>query len=283
MLLASSIITIRTDSIVLVALLALWWLVDHRTVRTAFTISLAILPWLLIVGAANYVRYDSVFDHGYAGERFTTPLLVGLYGILLSSGKSVFLYSPPLILGFLGWKRFREQLTTRSDALLFLAIFVAQLLVYSKWWDWSSDDAWGVRFMIPAVLLMCIPMVAILERSKHRVLVAAIASAGVSVQLLAVLAGGLDYLLLMRAKKPQRQNLFVSGKIPVDLEDIRFNPRYSQIAGNWILLRHLLHIPPRPVAPEFIEKSGTPLYDTLPPQEWSQAARWDFVWSRLQR
>jgi hypothetical protein len=58
--------------------------------------------------------------------------------------------------------------------------------------------------------------------------VAAVAFAGVSVQLLAVLAGGLDYLLLMRSQKPQRQDLFISARNLIDLEDIRFNPRYSQ-------------------------------------------------------
>jgi hypothetical protein len=174
-------------------------------------------------------------------------------------------------------ERFRERLATRADAVLFLAIFTAELFVYSKWWDWSSDDAWGVRFMIPALVLMCIPAVEILER---RLLVAAVAAAGVSVQVLAVLVGGLDYLILMRSQQPQRQALSVSGRNRVDFEDMRFSPRYSQIAGNWILLRHLLHVPPHPSPPEFIEKNGTPLYDTLPPGAWSEAARWDFVWAR---
>jgi hypothetical protein len=276
MLLAASTITIRPDSVLLVALLALWWLFEQPTLGVAVKLGLAILPSLLIVAAANYARYHSAFDSGYAGEGFTTPLLLGLTGILFSAGKSIFLFSPPLILGFLGWKQFRERLATRADALLFVAVFTAQLLVYSKWWDWSSDDAWGVRFMIPALVLMCIPAVEVLER---RLLVAAVAAAGVSVQVLAVLVGGLDYLLLMSSQQPQRQALFVSGRNRVDLEDIRFNPNYSQIAGNWILLRHLLHVPPHPSPLEFIEKNGTPLYDTLPPRAWSEAARWDFVWA----
>jgi hypothetical protein len=148
--------------------------------------------------------------------------------------------------------------------------------VYSKWWDWSSDDAWGIRFMLPAIVLMCIPAVEVMDR---RLLVAAVAIAGVSVQMLAVLVGGLDYLMLVRAQRPERQALFVSGQNAVDFEDIRFNPRYSQIAGNWILLRHLLHAPPRPSAPELAEKNGTPLYDTLSPSAWAEAAHWDFIWA----
>jgi hypothetical protein len=134
--------------------------------------------------------------------------------------------------------------------------------------------------MIPALVLMCIPAVEVLE---HRRLVAVVAAAGVSVQILAVLVGGLDYLLLIRAYQPERQAVFVSGQNRVDFEDLRFNPRYSQIVGNWILLRHLLHIPPRHSPPELVEKNGTPLYDTLPPGAWSEAARWDFVWARRRK
>jgi hypothetical protein len=276
MLLAASTLTVRSDSIILIALLALWWLLEQPTLGSAVKLGLAILPSLLIYAATNWARYHSVFDRGYTEEPFTTPLVIGLDGILFSAGKSIFLFSPPLILGFLGWKRFHARLATRADALLFLAVFAAQLLLYSKWWDWSSDDAWGVRFMIPALVLMCIPAVEVVER---RLLVAAVAAAGVSVQVLAVSVGGLDYLLLIRAQQPERQALFVSGRNRVDFEDLRFNPRYSQIAGNWILLRHLLHVPPRPGPPELVEKNGTPLYDALPPRAWAEAARWDFVWA----
>jgi hypothetical protein len=276
MLLAASIVTFRTDALTLVALLGLWWLVEQPTLVTAAKLGLAVLPSLLIVAAAHYARYHWVVIIGYAHEGFTTPFLLGLHGILFSSGKSVFLFSPPLILGFLGWKHFRKRLPTRSDALLFLGVFVVDLLKYSKWWDWSGDDAWGVRFMIPAVVLMCIPAVEVLER---HLLVATVAAVGISVQVLAVSVGGLDYLLLIRASQPRRQALYVSGQNRVDYEDIRFNPRYSQIAGSWILLRHLLDIPPHTSPPELAEKNGTPLYDTLPPQAWSQAAHWDFIWA----
>ncbi len=268
MFLAAFTITIRTDAVVLIVLLAAWWLFEHFTVGSAVRIGLAIVPSALLVAAANYARYHSVFDRGYATEGFSTPLVIGLDGILFSAGKSVFLFSPPLVMGFLGWKRFHERSATRTDAILFLAVFVAELIVYSKWWDWSSDDAWGVRFMIPAVVLMCIPAVEVFEK---RLLVVTVATVGLYVQLLAVLVGGLDYLMLIRTDKA------------IDLEDIRFNPRYSQIAGNWIILRHLLHVPPHLQSPGLSEEGITPLYDTLPPRAWSAAACWDFAWARYHR
>ena len=130
-----------------IGLLALWWLFEKPALDTILKLGLAILPSLLVVAAANWARYHSVFDHGYTGERFTTPLLVGLDGILFSGGKSIFLFSPPLILGF---PRMGSDFASGSPRELtrccFWAVFVAELLFYSKWWDWSSDDAWGVRF-----------------------------------------------------------------------------------------------------------------------------------------
>jgi hypothetical protein len=270
-------LAIRSDSIVIVALIILWHLVANRAARAGLEAALALVPSIALVLFANYVRYHSLLDRGYADERFSNPLLLGLYGILLSSGKSIFLFSPPLLLGVWGWNRFARRAATSPDAWLFLGICITQVLLFAKWWDWSSDDAWGVRFLIPGVLLMCIPMVTILDR---RAIVIPIVACGVFVQLLAVTVGGLDYLLLLRAQQAQRNALYVGGSNRVDFEDIRFDPSYSQIAGNWILLRHLLGVPPQPGRPEDATRVGTPLYDSIPPHAWAVAAHWDFVWNR---
>ena len=278
MFLAAFIITIRLDSVILVALLGLWFLFRKPGLRNIVKISVVILPWIALVAWSNYVRYHSIFDRGYANEGFTTPFLIGLEGILFSPGKSVFVFSPPLVLGFLGWSGFWRRSALREDAALFLAIFTTELLIYAKWWDWSSDDAWGIRFMIPAVVLMCIPAVEVVKRRAR--LAFGIAVCGVIVQLIPVLVGGLDYLLLIRNHEARRTALYVSGVNRVDFEDIRFNLRYGQIAGSWILLRHLLHMAPHPSSPDVFANSGTPLYDALPAGAWSEAAHWDFVWTR---
>lgn len=276
MMLAGLTLTIRVDAIVIVGPMALWYLLRNRSILTAVKIALALVPSICLVLFANYIRYHSLFDHGYAGERFSNPFLVGLYGILLSSGKSIFLYSPPLLLGVWGWKQFAHRAETSSDAWLFLGICVAQVLLYAKWWDWSSDDAWGNRFLIPGILLLCIPMVTVLHR---RAFVIPVVAAGVAVQLLAVTVGGLDFLVMLRSLHPQRQALYVGGDDRIDFEDIRFDPNYSQIVGNWILLRYLLHMPPAPGRPEDAAKVGTRLDDAVPPQAWAATARWDFVWN----
>ena len=269
--------TIRSDSAVIIAPMILWYLLANRSVQAGVKIALALAPSICLVLFASYIRYHTLVDHGYAGERFSNPFLVGLYGILFSSGKSIFLFSPPLLLGVWGWKRFAQRAETRSDARLFLGICIAQILLFSKWWDWSSDDSWGVRFVIPGVLLMCIPMVTVLQ---SRAFVIPVVFAGVAIQLLAVTVGGLRFVELLRSSHPQREALYMGGgSNHIDFEDLRFDPNYSQILGNWILVRYLLHIPPGPGKGDDPSRVGTPLRDAIPQQAWTAAAQWDFVWN----
>lgn len=272
---AAFMLTIRPDAVIVLAPIILWYLHRNRTAQAVARVAVALVPSFALMVAANYARYHSIFDKSYAGEHFSNPLLVGLEGIIFSAGKSIFLFSPPLLLGVWGWKRFSRRPGMLPDAWLFLGICVSQILLYAKWWDWSSDDAWGVRFVVPGVILMCIPMVEMV----HRPVLIAVFAAGVSVQLLAVSVGGLQYVLLLRNQPAERQALYVGGLNRVDFEDLRFNPSYSQLAGHWILVRHLLHVPPSPGALHEAEATGTRLYDTLPSAVWAAAAKWDFIWN----
>jgi hypothetical protein len=268
--------TIRPDSPVILVPLILWYLWANRSIQAVIKVALSLTPSIALVFFANYLRYHSILDHGYADQRFSNLFLVGLNGILLSSGKSIFLYSPPLLLGLWGWKQFAGRNDTRSDAWLFMAICGAQVLFYAKYWYWSSDDAWGDRYVLPGVLFLCIPMVTILHR---KALVIPVVAAGVAVQLLAVTVGGLDFLLLLRSSEPQREEVFLGGKNRIDFADVWFNPNYSQIFGNWILLRYLLHVPPAEGTSDDAIEVGTRLYDAIPPRDWNAAAHWDFIWT----
>jgi hypothetical protein len=125
-------------------------------------------------------------------------------------------------------------------------------------------------------MLMCIPMVELLD---YRKIVAATAIAGLAVQLSAVLVGGLDYILIVHKYDLRRQPLYVGGPpTRIDVDDVRFNPRYGQLAGHWLLLRVLLGFPPRPGRPAEVPESGTPLYDALLAAGWPGTVHWDFIW-----
>src|SRR5690606_25485775 len=54
------------------------------------------LPFAAGLLAHNALRFGEPLRFGYASESFTTPLIEGIAGLLLSPGKSAVLYAPPL-------------------------------------------------------------------------------------------------------------------------------------------------------------------------------------------
>ena len=270
-LVASASGLLKVEGFLLVAVVVVWWAWVSRSKAQVALFVAGTLPALLVHVWSAWVRE---WQAGYVGEQFSTPLLVGLHGLLLSGGKSVVLFSPPLLLALAALPRFRRERRQAEDAVLFVAVFLTQLLLYARWWDWSGDDAWGPRFLVPGVMLLCIPIVA---AATWRRAVGFALAAGAAVQLLAVAISPLEYAMLVRRHDMRRTSLFHGGDQRLDFEDVRFNLRYSQLAGHWVLLRYALGVPPRSGSTDAL-RSGMPLHDMLRPDEWRAAARVDLFW-----
>jgi hypothetical protein len=111
-----------------------------------------VLPSLALAGWYNLVRFGTLLASGYGSEafQFTTPLAEGLFGLLLSPGKSVFLYAPSLLLTFPGgfalWRR-----GERTTVLVIAGLFLSHLLLYARWGQWPGGGVWGPRFLLPVV------------------------------------------------------------------------------------------------------------------------------------
>src|SRR4029077_12112834 len=56
----------------------------------------------LALAAYNCARFGSPLDFGYPSGNFSVPLLTGLYAMFLSPGRSLFVYSPVLLLAIPG-------------------------------------------------------------------------------------------------------------------------------------------------------------------------------------
>jgi hypothetical protein len=69
----------------------------------------------------------------------------------------------------------------------------------------------------------------------------------------------------------------------IDIDDLRFNPRYSPLAVNWLMLRILTGHPPLLQKDQKeIERTGTPLYDALMASGWDpRTVECDLFWVRL--
>jgi hypothetical protein len=289
MLIASCAITIRPDSAVAVGLLGLWHTVPSRQWKLLLKMALACAPALAVNLAANWVRWGTWHEAGYAGEPFSEPFLVGLHGLLFSAGKSIFLYSPPLILGAIALVRYARGGRGSRDYWFFASVLGSEILFYSCWWDWSGDDCWAVRFLNPGVMLMSIPCVELLRGVRFPRWPAVVAVAGLAVQSLAVLADPMAADYVVRHFALPRVALYpgkaTGGSNRIDVEDLRFNPRYSPLATNWLMLRILAGAPPAvQTDPREIERTGTPLYDALLAGGWdAKTVECDLFWARLLR
>jgi hypothetical protein len=200
-----------------------------HTIRLAAIRSVAFLAPIGILGAAGLSMLIFVFDlrppvlTSFA-DRFTAwldlPLWIGLYGNLLSPGKSIFLYAPPLILALFGSLLFIPR--HKWWALPFLGIPLLYLLVYSSKGVWYGGSSWGPRYLVPTVPLLMVMAAPILERAIFdngvREMRAAIALgiAGIGVQVIAV-ANHFDwYFSLLRSQiLPQvpESGAFLAGRV----------------------------------------------------------------------
>jgi hypothetical protein len=111
-------------------------------------------------------------------------VLAATWGFLFSPGKSVFLYTPPLVLALLGCVRFwRSQ---RWSALAMIATIVPVVLFYDRFPSWSGDWAWGPRYLVFAVPVLLLPCISFLAsvRWPGKSLAVAVLALGLFVQLL---------------------------------------------------------------------------------------------------
>ena len=139
-------------------------------------ISILFVP-ILAVGflllAYNYAFFQNLFafpeDYwiGYDGQavsslsQFSTPLWTGLQGLLISSSRGLFLFSPIVLLALPGFYLLAK--TWKWEALLFASVFLGDLLTYSAWDLWNGGASFGPGFLVPAIPFLVIPLFAFVE------------------------------------------------------------------------------------------------------------------------
>lgn len=184
---------------------------------------LPVVAGLAVMALANWLRFGNPLSTGFAaGESFSAPFWEGFRGLVLSPGKSLFLYSPPLFLALVGiptaarrWPRFTA---------FALATAVAHVLLYSTWYGWDGGWCWGPRFLIPIVPLLmplALPAIDRLLRGgvAGRIVLGSLAAVSVLVQIAGACA---DYV--------EFNNSLIAQGIPTGLYyDWRYNPILGQL------------------------------------------------------
>ncbi len=133
------------------------------------------------------LRYFIEAPHNAFGE--------ALLGPLISPGRSIFLYSPPLLLACLSLLINRTRWRTwLAPWLIALGLIVLQALFYNEaWWGHAN---WGLRFILPAVPLLAVACAPAIEAywRRGRWFIATLSLVGFLVQLGGVAVNSRSYL-----------------------------------------------------------------------------------------
>ncbi len=133
-----------------------------RRVREALPTALLFLvffaPSAYLYGWYNWARFGSPLTNCPMDPNKLSPaeLPIGLYGLLLSPGKSIFLYVPALLIVLAGYRIFWRR--DRFLAATIIAVAAYHLLIYGAWTDWPGGWTWGPRFLISALPLLWLAM-----------------------------------------------------------------------------------------------------------------------------
>lgn len=203
----------------------------------------------------NNLRYGSVWNFGYQTDLrstkwgFSNPLLMGLYGIGFSSGRSFFLYSPVCILAFAGARRFARS--ARLESWLIAGITVPLLISFLKWWAWYGGWEWGCRFylfLVPLLMWLSVPAWRWLDRlhvmtegaRRMRMgLLVLLLVLSVGIQVLGKLVNSFDYWSLVIRETAIFEYPTYADKvweIRDDTTQLHYIPHFSQPLGNaWMI------------------------------------------------
>lgn len=164
--------------------------------------------------------------------------LEGLYGQLLSPGRSIFLYSPILLLSLLFWYKIKKNL---AEFWIFFCLSVIYVLFYSSIYNsgdpasipakgiaalWHGESSWGPRYLSPLIpfgtLIIGVIYTTLSKRAKILVFYPLVIF-GLYVQLLGLL---MPYQIKFHELEDR---FFVNSTEYVNSLYINLLPRYSPI------------------------------------------------------
>ncbi len=190
----------------------------------------------------NLARFGTPFETGYGAQAtaaaYTTPLRVGLYGLLVSSGKGVLWFAPALWLVPHGVRRAlargRERGAAQRATLLGAGLaWAGALLLYARFQHWAGDGSFGPRYLVPLLPLAFLAVAFALEgaaRARRRV-AWALAIVGALVQI-----GGVAIYFGAQMREAGDYPYTLALDDPRFMSASHFDPHHTPIAGHWAML-----------------------------------------------
>jgi hypothetical protein len=170
-------------------LISLRWKEKKAIVKNLVFFSIPLFIILFIQMYWNFYRFGSSFDLGFnrlfLSSKFLIPYLTSF---LFSLSRSILVFSPTLILGIFGLKKFfKEQ---KLEFLIIAGIPSIFLIFYSLFGFGISitGTAWGPRYLVPITPFLLLPVCLFVDEVKWRKMLTYLAlTTGFFIQLIMVL------------------------------------------------------------------------------------------------
>ncbi len=116
---------------------------------------------------ANYYKFGSPLNTGYTQWQrehhlFSGDIFEGLAGFLFDPQFSIFLTFPVLIAALFGLPEFFRK--HRPHAIVIYSLATLLILANAKFLNWRGQWAYGPRYMLPALGMMSLPFLFVIER-----------------------------------------------------------------------------------------------------------------------
>jgi hypothetical protein len=151
--------------------------------RRVVCFALGALPAILLLASYNHTTFGAPWMFGEMGidsnvamtktgnpDPWSTPLHVGLAGLLMSPARGLFVYSPIALFSVWGaWRAFRDPSWKDLRPLAIAAVL--QVLLAAKWFDWWGGWCFGYRVIVDIAILLgflAFPIVAAVNRQRWR-------------------------------------------------------------------------------------------------------------------
>jgi hypothetical protein len=169
--------TVRYDVILCLLPIAVYFFQGRRDapeekfslLETALISAAVLSPFFLANFTYNYVRFGNIFETGYAGSTGAPDKLFGLeflprglIGTFLSPGRSVFLFSPVLLLFPFFLRGFRRRVE-KTFFMLFLLMPSMYVIFYCLHHSWDGDWCFGPRYFLILNPFMLMPLAVMFE------------------------------------------------------------------------------------------------------------------------
>lgn len=206
----------------------------RQTIVPLLVFGLALAACGALLAWYNLVRAGSATETGYDLTLFSANVLLGLYKLLFSPLRGLFVYSPVLFLALPGWRALRRS--RAGEAWLIAGLVGVTVALFSVW---SSGEglSWGSRFLVPVAPFAVIALLPVVARTLGAGAgrpgagsAAVVALAGLSglIQVLGVAINPWVFLARLQAG--------FGGEFFLEKTAALYDFRYSQIAGqlqNW--------------------------------------------------